>query len=366
MFSEIGSNFWTVPGDDTGTSEGITPEVFGISGADYVWLSTGHAAIEFALGSIDQEDQTKRIALLPPFTCHTVVEPFLKAGYRVEFMSLRPGLCVSGEELVEEAERSDAGVILFHRYFGFDTLMDCDRTIDRLRALGVKVIEDRTQCLYSGFASSPADYIVGSIRKWHGTPDGGFCVSREKELLCKPVETDKVLEEAKLKAGRMKYEYLFHGIGEKKDFLRQFRKAEDILSAETQFYGASDITLRMQASLDCTSLANRRRENYQTVLELLAGDPLVKPVFPILPDDVVPLYFPVAVENRGEVQRYLAEHAVYAPIIWPKAECVTRVCPEAERMYQNLLCLPIDQRYAHDDMERMVGCLDSFCQMAIS
>ena len=279
MLSEIGSNFWIEPDDSTSKLKNITPEMFGVFGVDYVWLSTGRASIAVALESIFQENQINRSVLLPPYTCHTVVEPFLRAGCQVEFYSIQPGLSVSGKELVKEAIECGAGIVLFHRYFGFDTITDCDQTVSSLRKHDIIVIEDRTQCLYSDFAPSSADYIVGSIRKWFGTPDGGFCVSREKMLPNKPTESDKVLEEAKLKAASMKYDYLFHGQGKKKDFLQAFRSAEDILNEENIFYRASDTALQMQAFLDIATLSKKRQENFRTVLNLLKSIPSICPIF---------------------------------------------------------------------------------------
>ena len=80
MLSEIGSNFWTTPDDENKTGE-IDFRAFDIKFTDYALFSTCRAAISFVLENIETQNISRKIALLPPFLCHTVIEPFLKAGY---------------------------------------------------------------------------------------------------------------------------------------------------------------------------------------------------------------------------------------------------------------------------------------------
>ena len=46
--------------------------------------------------------------------------------------------------------------------------------------------------------------------------------------------------------------------------------------------------------------------------------------------------------------------------MWPKAEECPTVCDEAQELYDTVLCLPIDQRYSLEDMERMAQCVIDF------
>lgn len=355
MLSEIGSNFWINPNEELKDKLLGSPEQFGCKGNDYVWLSTGRSAISFAIKSIEEREMdSKKTAVLPPFTCHTVIEPFLKAGYEVFYYPVDDRLMASANVIMKCVEEHDASIVLFHNYFGFNTLPDIDDLCEELRSQNRYSIEDCTQCLYSGFLKSNADFFVGSIRKWQGTPDGGFVMCRNLYLGEKPLLAESELEEAKVKASYAKYRFLFDHEGEKPAFLLLYREAEDILESQTKYYRISHTSQLLQSNLDVCNLRNKRRTNYQTLLSGLVGLNGIKPLFTTLHDNEVPLYFPLLVEDRSSLQAHLVKHNIYAPVVWPKADCLGEVCKEAEYLYEHLLCIPIDQRYNTDDMNRVL------------
>lgn len=354
MQREIGSNFWIEPKDLEAGEARLTPAALGCQGSGHVWLSTGRSSIAFVLEEARRRNPGMGwTALVPPYTCHTVVEPFLKAGYAIRPYPVDEGLRTDGRALLKAAEECGAAVVLVHRYFGFDTLLGGGEAMETLRERGVVTIEDRTQCLYSIFPPLPADYLVGSIRKWAGVPDGGFAVCREGSFPVKPMEPDAELEERKTAAGTAKYRYLFENIGEKTAFLALFQEAEAVLDRQDGYRAIAGLSRRMQAALDADALRRKRRENYRTLLAGLRDCPGVRPVFPELPEDAVPLYFPIWVEgDRSALQTWLRDAGIYAPVVWPRPEALPPVCREAETFYGRLLCLPVDQRYDRDDMER--------------
>lgn len=358
MLSEIGSNFWISPEEVKGEPNLGTPKKFGCDGSDYVWMSTGRSATRLVLQTILQRNpQMKRIALLPPFTCHTVIEPFLELGFEIHTLPIDSGLITTPEEITQAIVETQATVLLVHRYYGFDTLPGFNSAIEDMQRQGVLVIEDCTQCLYSTFERSEADYYVGSIRKWCGVPDGGFAVCREGQFNNKPKCSDMALESAKREACELKYAYMFNGIDCKPESKKRYREAEHILDTQSSFYAIGKLSALIQTNLDRKSLTEKRRENYSILARELQNHLAIQLVFNEFPVDVIPLYMPVFVRNRDEVQSLLADNAVYAPVVWPKADCCPLVCPEADELYNHLLCIPIDQRYDSDDMKRILNIL---------
>ena len=97
----------------------------------------------------------------------------------------------------------------------------------------------------------------------------------------------------------------------------------------------------------------KRRRNYQTLLQVLKDIDGITPLFGRMENGDVPLYFPILCDDREKIQKLLVKNAVYAPIIWPKNEIFSRVSEKVEYVYEHLLCIPIDQRYDTDDMERI-------------
>lgn len=360
MLSEIGSNFWLNPHEPLPISSLGSPSLFMCDGDDYAWLSTGRSAIRFVIMTIEErEAKLKRVAVLPSFTCDTVFEPFFKAGFEVFYYPVDKDLKTTSSAIFETVLEHDASIVLFHRYYGFNTLDGgIDKMCETLRELGKYTIEDCTQCLYSSFPRSQSDYIVGSIRKWAGTPDGGFAVSRKGQFYQKPTKTDVILEKAKVKASYNKYRFLFEHEGEKDNMLAMYREAEDILNNQNELFAISETSARVQANLDTNKLINRRKDNFNILLQSLHSP--IKPIFELVDNNAVPLYFPVLVENRHSLQKHLVENAIYAPVVWPKDEQQPAQCEGAENAYQHLLCIPIDQRYDSDDMNRIVSVINNY------
>lgn len=358
MQSEIGSNFWLSPDDMVGKGKMPTPDVFNCTGSDHVWLSTCRSAIELVIRTIEERNpNVKKVACLPPFTCHTVFEPFMKASYKIITLPLNEDLSSNAQGILKTVEESEAGIVLLHRYFGFDTLPDIDSVLPVLRKNNVIVIEDCTQSMYSSFSRVDADYFVGSIRKWCGVPDGGFAVCKEGVFSDKPMVSDVVLERAKREASEMKYRYLFRYNGLKEEYLACYKDAENILDNQSRSYLVSELSKIVQSNLDVEGMKMKRRENYQILACSLEKVDGIRPIFKQMRNDEVPLYFPVLCDNRKKIQSLLVKNAVYAPIVWPKDEMCPGVCKEAEFVYKHLLCIPVDQRYDADDMERVCAIL---------
>ena len=355
MQKEIGSNFWLAPDDAKRGCETMpNPDIFKCKGTDYVWMSTCRSAIALVIQTVeDRNPQINKVVCLPAFTCHTVFEPFIHKGYKVVTLSVGKDLMSNCVDLLNTIRQAEAGIVLLHRFFGFDTLPDVDSIVNELHDEGIVVIEDCTQSMYSDIDRMDADYFVGSIRKWCGVPDGGFAVCKEGKFSIKPSEPDYDLQEAKRRASEMKYEYLFCQKGKKEDFLTLYRKAEDILDTQSNYYTISPLAVKVQTSLNVESMKEKRYMNYKSLLESLKGIKGVTPIFNDIDKNIVPLYLPILVDKRKEIQSLLVKNAIYAPIVWPKDDACPIVCKDADFLYEHILCIPIDQRYDNDDMERI-------------
>ena len=355
MLSEVGSNFWIDPEELMGEAMLQPPYSFGYEGNDYAWLSTGRAATRFILKTIEERNPSiKKVALIPPFTCHTVIEPFIESGYEVHTLPISLSLETTAGEIIRSQEQTRASVLIVHRYYGFDTLPGFNYAVEVLRAKGVVVIEDCTQCIYSAFKPSNADYFVGSIRKWCGVPDGGFAICKEGCFIDKPTVEDKAMVETKRMASMLKYRYLFKHEGDKPSFKAKYREGERLLDEQNGFYSIGKISAIIQANLDIVNLRKKRQSNFRFLLNGLKSVCSLMILFNNLPEEVVPLYFPILENNRDALQSLLADNDIYAPVVWPKPECCPHISKEAEEIYEKILCIPIDHRYDSDDMNRIV------------
>lgn len=356
MLKEIGSNFWVNPSMEINEEKLLSAGDLGLVGSDAVFTSSGRAAEGIALDEIGNQLRTIR-AVIPSYTCHTVLDPFLARDIPVATYNVGKDLRTKPEQLEEVIVSFGANTVLVHRYFGFDTLADCGEIIDYYRAHGVVFIEDVTQSLFSGFAHLNTDYYTGSLRKWMGMPDGGLLVAKKGRISIRPTKYDVNLMTKKLEASFAKYRYMFENAGDKTKFLRLYAEAESVLNQEKQYYRISPASVTVFFDNDIEQLKSRRRSNYRILLEELKGVECVRPIFDSLDDVVVPLYFPVWTSNRSYVQRILRDADIYAPVVWPLAELMPEICIDAHNLYDHLLCIPIDQRYDQCDMRRIAICL---------
>lgn len=366
MQKEIGSNFWLSP-EEVNSSylipDSFSPSIFGYSGSDYIWMSTGRSATSLVIKTIEERNpKVNKIVCLPPFTCHTVFEPFIEAGYKIVTFPIGKDLIADGAAIVKCALESNPGIILFHRYFGFNTIFGLNEVVGELRSHNIITIEDVTQSLYSDFDPSPTDYYVASIRKWCGVPDGGFAVCREGNFHIRPKEADNKLGFAKIEASLQKHDWIVNEHGEKNKFLESYRIAENILDAQSHFYSIFPLSLAIQSRLDTNRLKKRRRENFKILLNGLLGIRKIRPVFEKLDNEIVPLYLPIFCEDRKSVQSLLARDNIFAPIVWPRTKNGSAIDQNAEFIYDHILCIPIDQRYDSDDMERIISIIKTLTE----
>lgn len=355
MQKEIGSNFDLNPNLVLSKETTINLEQFGIEGTDKVFLSSGRSAQTLVLEEIERRNPALvKTALIPPFTCETVIEPFIKRGYKIYTYSIGQSLQVDARKFKKELNESQAMVVLIHQYFGFNTCKSLKSIIEEARKLGTVFIEDRTQCLYSGFPVLSSDYIVGSLRKWAALPDGGYAVCKSGKFHIRPKSHHAQLEAEKMEAAYLKYDYLHHGIGDKEVFLKKFNHAERFLNEEDRYYAISPMSVNIQGNMDIDSFCYKRRGNYLTLYNGIKKIKYLRLVTGKLSIEEVPLYLAVSTEHRDALQNFLKQNQIYAPVVWPKADISLDVCQEADELYKSILCFPIDQRYDIEDMERVI------------
>jgi hypothetical protein len=360
LFKEIGSNFWHNTNDDLIQKE-ISLDYLRVNIRDIAFLSSGRGAISFVLQNIQLSEDNK-VALLPPFTCHTVIEPFINAGYEVYYYEIDRELAYVESSLSHSIAKHRPSIILVHGYFGFNTLESMRTDLLKAKESGIIIIEDITQTLYSSFEHIKADYYICSLRKWTALPDGALAISTEAPFIFKPDKFDDRLQEAKVKAFYEKYLYMVEDKGDKEAFLRLFEDAEQILCEQESIFAMNRLSIAIQSNVDVNSLRDIRKNNFRILCDGVKGIDILQPIFRIIPEDVTPLYFPVFVNcDRKEFQSFLASHNIYAPVVWPRPiQCRTAISDEINFIYSKILAIPCDQRYGDEEMGYIIDMIKKF------
>ena len=337
-----------------------TEKLNDIFGRQYTYLSTCRSAIRIILSQLSENN---KVALLPAFTCHAVVEPFVNCGYSVEPYSINKDFSVKPKQFLEDVERVNPSVILIHDYFGFDSnaALRQSSLLEKLKEQGIVVIIDRTQPMFSFYPQLEGNYVIGSLRKWMGIPDGAFLNFSVGEFVGE-LHEDNELIAAKRKAMTYKNSYIRQGIGKKETVLELYKSAEQILDSRNQAYAMSDISRELFMDTDLDEMRVSRRKNYEKLANGIQNTENIHIPHPNLQDNEVPFYFPVFIRNsRADFQSYLARNSIYATVIWGCPQEFTRkIDVIAEDIYREILCIPCDQRYTQNDMDYICKVINKY------
>ena len=337
---EIGSEFWT---SDTCNHCSDYPFWNDWRGDKKFYLS-GRTALEAIIRDI-LRDYDIKTAYLPSYCCHTMIEPFLRHGLKVEFY---PVVYKDGS-LHISCNDNKHDVTLVLDYFGFhgyapESLSD------------TVTIRDLTHSLLSANSHElKSDYTFASFRKWGAVAGAAIACKSEGKFHsseCQNETNDKYIDIRK-RAYALKASYISGQITDK-HFLDLFITAEELLEKDYAGYSADNESLDAAAVLKRYSQA--RRENAVFLLNGLLKSKLVTPVFPKMRCGDVPLFVPVLVngDSRDALKKYLIENRIYCPTHWPLSDLHT-ISSEEKVLYEQELSLICDQRYTVEDMRRIVS-----------
>lgn len=318
------------------------------------YLSTCRSAIDCVLKNAGLTGT----ALIPAFTCHSVVQPFIDNGLNVVPYPINSNLTINLDTLRLLVEEHNPSAILVHGYFGLDTTSDARSLFEEFHGKGICIIEDMTQNMFSSFERIRSDYSLGSIRKWLPSPDGAFV----SNIIVNGLRCDNELENAYLSAMLAKREYIVNGKGIKSEIMPLFGTAEGLLDSRTQPHAISNSTLQLLKQTNWTDFKQTRINNYNQLAKRLSRHSALKVIVKEASDREVPFMLPLLItQGRSEFQQYMAKHNVFPTVIWKcPDEFSQSIDPASKMIYDSILCFYIDQRYNSDDMAKVTDIVDSY------
>ncbi len=386
---------------------------------DVRFLRCGRDAIGYVCEDIKamskgrSDKDTDYVALLPALCCDSMYRPFEVHGVKVLFYGINEDLSVDTDSLkktIDKAYKNGGDntvvMVLTAVYYGITDIKELDACIKSMDSK-VIVIEDVTQGVLAPdtFDKENADYIIGSIRKWMGVPDGAVAIkncqfrgSKEgdsykntcqesfdksesfegsaKVFTIKPVKGENSFATERSKALKMKTRYLEN---EDQDLKAEFRAllghAEDTLTDGADIYEISDESREYLQSVPLKNIVSTRNNNYDTLYELLEKSVHNNVYFKLFPKknaENPAFMLPVLMDtdrlsqdlisgqsiDRDEFERLLAAKGIYAPVLWPVCDDAAKVSPISKNISDHILCFWIDQRYDRFDMVQTAECFE--------
>ncbi|HVO69364.1 MAG TPA: DegT/DnrJ/EryC1/StrS family aminotransferase [Aggregatilineaceae bacterium] len=338
------------------------PSMDGFSEA--LLAANGRAAIGLAARhAMQTADPARRTVLMPAYGCGSMLQPLIEQHLNIRFYPVRRDLSMNVADIADRIDDKTLAVVHLH-YFGFPhPLSLIEQLVSNFP--GLAVIDDRTHLLLTdlsaGDGSSRRTYCVYSTRKWGPFPDLGI-------LLC-PSSPVPALEDGfdwafgfqrltALLERALFFAYPTESL--RRLSLNAYHRGDHILDQRVQLRHASPVSQMLWRLWDWQPVCQRRRANYQYLLDHWPAD-RARPLFPVLPDHVCPLGFPVLADDRDRLAAHFRTQRIFASAHWPRSPHLPHgQFPEADALFAHELTIPVDQRYGIDDMDRVLDALRTF------
>lgn len=308
------------------------------SGEEYypeAWaLNSGRAALRLFI-------RLKKIRkiYLPAFCCDTVREACAAEGILWEYYSVdkdfRP--CLSEE---------DAGndwVCLVNFYGVFD-----DGDMQALMQQYPRLIVDYTHAFFQ--QPLKGMNVLYSCRKFFGVPDGAYLIlgEGEGEKIYKTLPQDLSFERMHFLLGRFE--------AGASPFYQEYAQNNDFFANEP-VKRMSKLTHNLLRAIDYPRVCGQRTENFAFLHRQLKEKNVLNLPPAIEGAYAYPFWFNGDKISGKEIRRRLIAQQIYIPMLWPEVCSLEEASPLERQMTENILPLPVDQRYNRGDMEEILGCL---------
>ena len=325
-----------------------------------------------------------KVVLLPAFHCRVIVESVLSLGAEPCFYPVTPDLKPDFSllmHLLQERKVSFVAMVLTH-YFGFPNAVK--EAEQFCKANGIVLIEDCAHALY-GQAEGRVlgcigSYAVASLWKFLPVRSGAVLLdntcTREEHHLSRPPVMEEIksigrvietwlkrrttgrslpLLDASALADKASKITQRHVESEPDAGLREFNTAFAAVTAHS--------TSRWFATMVSHAMvANRRRANYKLWLEGIRTVAGVKPLFPDLPEHVVPYAFPLLVDSEGLMFHLLKLAGVP---MWRWEDMAVTNCSVSKEYRLRLLQLPCHQDLHSSEIEWLIRSVQDLAPEAV-
>lgn len=298
-------------------------------------LNLGRMAFRYILSAYD----VKRL-FIPRYICGTLINVLNKLDIEMIFYNIDENL----EPVYDFAAWRDDDWLLYVNYFGLKDTFIC-----RLHNVVKHLIIDNVQAFFSTpVADVPTFY---SARKWFGVPDGAYLYTtlRRENPLSEYVTPN------------YHFNHLIDRLvtdGGNPLALTKYRIAECDLDAVGEPREMSRVTRRLLQNIDYERVILERRVNFACLHEhLFQYNRLSMPYG----YTHVPMVYPLWLQDAGGLRECLTKNKIFTARYWPDMPLGVVDPSNLERdLYNNLIPLPVDQRYTVEDMKRVLEIINAY------
>ncbi len=286
-------------------------------------LNSGRHCLEYWLRA------TKAKTLyLPYFLCNSVADTCKKVGVAVEYYSIdiqfRP---------IFTKTLGDGEWLYVVNFYG----QLSDETLLHLKQAHKNILVDNAQAFFC--QPLPGVDTLYTCRKFFGVTDGGYLYTDAR--LEADLEQDCSYDRMVFLFGRME-----QGAGE---FYSQYAANNHRLSGEP-IKQMSKATQNLLKSYDYDRICTQRRANFARLHGHFQNH---NKLTLSVPDGA--FMYPLYVENGTAIRKELQTKRIFIPTLWPDVLALCDQTMPEYAMANNILPLPVDQRYTEADMDAIAA-----------
>jgi dTDP-4-amino-4,6-dideoxygalactose transaminase len=277
---------------------------------------------------------SEEYCLLPSYINPSIPELFDKLKIHYKYYRINSNLKIDLDFLDKIIDEKCKAFLVID-YFGFHHDNETNQYINNIKTKGISVIQDIVQAFLPKY-SLIGDYCFNSFRKFIPV-DGSVILSRNKLNIQNKRKNLSYLI-YRHSARIIRFLEVKMSIDTSKLYLFLYNMSE------TKYYNYYNIKFdiynkTLLKKININDIINKRRNHYNQLLNILYEKALIKE----MPENVIPLGFPIITDNRDKLKKTLAEMNIYCSVHWELfSNILQKNHSESVLLSNNILTFPIN------------------------
>jgi dTDP-4-amino-4,6-dideoxygalactose transaminase len=346
----IGGEFWF-------QKELFNEKIDNFKNAEAMFLDGGQSSLHYIYKGLSLAKD--EYILMPSYLCPSMIIGLERLNINYDFYNINKDLSIDTNSIDELMKDKKIRAVLFVNYFGFYHREETLNYLKSLKKKGLVLIEDAVQMLWFNKAKNfIGDFVFNSYRKFLPV-DGSALLGKRLSVDISDEESGyaKTVSEARL----LKTSFIKDASCEEENFLKLYSKAEheyyeNIVPRKMIFKNKEILN-----NCDLVSIKEIRIKNFKFLEKELQAVKEIEPLFKSINIKEAPLGFAVFAKNRDELRSFLRKYSIFAPVHWNlNGEVWATNYKDSLFVSNNILTIPIDQRYDYKDMLKIVELIKEF------
>lgn len=312
------------------------------------FFDSGRSAIKH----ISKHLNIETIVFMPEFICESVINCFEQS--RIIYYKIKDDFTVDIDDLADKV-KNRPGIIFLMHYFG---VLQPKMVLDEIKSIadssGAVIVEDTTHSIFTRLHTI-GDYMVCSIRKWMPIPGGGILYYNGNKLKLNKPNYSRSNGNLRCYGMILKDLFLQRNFDYNQDYRELFIESERILDKQKEIFKISDLSKFIASCICINKIKEKRKTNLELIIAKLK-EMNINPAIGFRSSDI-PLTLPIRVHNRDHLRKFLIDKNIYCAVHWPFDNNQPAQRMFARRNADELISLPIDQRYNGDHIVYLTNML---------